>query len=465
MSDTIVAIASGVAPAAIGVIRMSGDDALQIVEKCLKKKGLTPRMMHHRGLCDGRGVVVDDVMVCYFKAPHSYTGEDSVEVYAHGGAVNLGRVLSVLCAAGARMAEPGEFSKRAFLNGKIDLTRAEAIMDVIHAQNELQCREAQKQLSGTVSDSVNALRKGVLDLLCKVEVEIDFEEDLDEDDTSGVSPFAIVEGDGAYLSQVIEEMIHAHERYRSEGLRVVMVGLPNAGKSSLFNRLVGHERAIVTPIAGTTTDTIEAQVVIDGEQFSFIDTAGVTETDNPIEALGVERTQQQIKTADIIVVCIDGVSPSYDALQNVRSCYEAREGESPDILLIRTKSDIEERPQVPLDSELQSFIESIQAPMIDVSSKTRDGLLALKSELCACSKRRHASGGDMALITSQRHIECLRKANEALREAVLAMQNGLPGEIIASELHNAASALEQITGAITYEDVVNEIFSHFCIGK
>ena len=459
MSDTIVAIASGVAPAAIGVIRMSGDDALQIVEKCLKKKGLTPCMMHHRGLCDGRGVVVDDVMVCYFKAPHSYTGEDSVEVYAHGGAVNLGRVLSVLCAAGARMAEPGEFSKRAFLNGKIDLTRAEAIMDVIHAQNELQCREAQKQLSGTVSDSVNALRKGVLDLLCKVEVEIDFEEDLDEDDTSGVSPFAIVEGDGAYLSQVIEEMIHAHERYRSEGLRVVMVGLPNAGKSSLFNRLVGHERAIVTPIAGTTTDTIEAQVVIDGEQFSFIDTAGVTETDNPIEALGVERTQQQIKTADIIVVCIDGVSPSYDALQNVRSCYEAREGESPDILLIRTKSDIEERPQVPLDSE------SIQAPMIDVSSKTRDGLSALKSELCACSKRRHASGGDMALITSQRHIECLRKANEALREAVLAMQNGLPGEIIASELHNAASALEQITGAITCEDVVNEIFSHFCIGK
>ena len=241
MSDTIVAIASGVAPAAIGVIRMSGDDALQIIEKCLKKKGLTPRMMHHRGLCDGRGVVVDDVMVCYFKAPHSYTGEDSVEVYAHGGAVNLGRVLSVLCAAGARMAEPGEFSKRAFLNGKIDLTRAEAIMDVIHAQNELQCREAQKQLSGTVSDSVNALRKGVLDLLCKVEVEIDFEEDLDEDDTSGVSPFAIVEGDGAYLSQVIEEMIHAHERYRSEGLRVVMVGLPNAGKSSLFNQLVGHE--------------------------------------------------------------------------------------------------------------------------------------------------------------------------------------------------------------------------------
>ena len=221
----------------------------------------------------------------------------------------------------------------------------------------------------------------------------------------------------------------------------------------------------MTPIAGTTTDTIEAQVVIDGEQFLFIDTAGVTETDNPIEALGVERTQQQIKTADIIVVCIDGVSPSYDALQNVRSCYEAREGESPDILLIRTKSDIEERPQVPLDSELQSFIESIQAPMIDVSSKTRDGLSALKSELCACSKRRHASGGDMALITSQRHIECLRKANEALREAVLAMQNGLPGEIIASELHNAASALEQITGAITCEDVVNEIFSHFCIGK
>lgn len=465
MSDTIVAIASGVAPAAIGVIRMSGDEALQIIQKCLHRKDLIPRMMHRRVLLDATGNVVDDVMLCYFKAPHSYTGEDSVEVYAHGGAVNLGRALALLCAGGARLAEPGEFSKRAFLNGKIDLARAEAIMDVIHAQNELQCREAQKQLSGTVSDSVARLRKGVLDLLCKVEVEIDFEEDLDEDDSSGASPFAAVARDGSGLSQTIDEMIHAHERYRSEGLRVVMVGTPNAGKSSLFNRLVGHERAIVTPIAGTTTDTIESQVLIDGEQFSFIDTAGVTETDNPIEALGVERTRQQIKTADILVVCIDGTDPSFDAVQTVKSCCEAHKDDNPDILIVRTKSDLESRPPFCIPCDIKAFIAAIGAPVTDVSSITRDGLAALKSRLCDCSKRRRACRDDVTLITSQRHIECLKSANQAILEAVAAVRNGLPGEIVASELHNAAAALERITGAITCEDIVNEIFANFCIGK
>ena len=313
--STIAAISSGQMPAAVGIVRISGPNSLGIVQKCLHQKALKPRMMHARSLyhpeCDEK---IDDVLVCYFKGPHSFTGEDSVEIYAHGGLTNLSRVLDLICSAGAQLAEPGEFSKRAFLNGKIDLSQAEAIMDVIHAQNSRQCREAQRQLSGSVSKSVEELRASVMSILCAVEASIDFssEEEL------APLPVEQIRSGGRMLLDQMKRMQRAHDQYRVGGLKTVFVGKPNAGKSSLFNCLLGHDRAIVTQIAGTTTDTIESQVSIGTELFTLVDTAGVTETDNLVEKIGVQRARDQIQNADLLLLLFDAASPDDSILQELR---------------------------------------------------------------------------------------------------------------------------------------------------
>ncbi len=455
MSKTIAAIASGVSPAAIGVIRMSGDGALTVAQRCLGNKSLPPRQMCRRILRDAGGCAVDDVLACYFKAPHSYTGEDSVEIYAHGGAVNLGRVLSVLCAAGAAPADPGEFSKRAFLNGKIDLARAEAIMDIIHAQNEVQCREAQKQLSGSVSNAVSALRQSVLDLLCAIEASIDFsaEEEL------APLPDDRIRDVSRDVRSAIERMRRAHDQYRSAGLRVVFAGAPNAGKSSLFNRLLGRERAIVTDIAGTTTDTIEAQVCIRGESFLLVDTAGLTDSDNPIEALGVERARRQIEEADLIIGFVDGAAPDLRPLGEIESAIESGIAQSEDCIIVRSKTDIPADPAIPPPAQCAGL------PVVGISSRSGQGIDALEDWLCDRARKRRSACENVALITSQRHIACLNEADDALLRAAQAHAGGLPAECIAADLHDAARALAQITGAIASEDIVNEIFAHFCIGK
>lgn len=458
MSKTIAAVASGVSPAAIGVIRMSGDDALAVAQRCLGNKPLPPRQMCRRILRDAGGCAVDDVLACYFKAPASYTGEDSVEIYAHGGAVNLGRVLSVLCAAGAAPAEPGEFSKRAFLNGKIDLARAEAIMDIIHAQNEVQCREAQKQLSGSVSNAVSALRQSVLDLLCAIEASIDFssEEEL------APLPDARIRAVSRDVRSAIERMRRAHGQYRSAGLRVVLAGAPNAGKSSLFNRLLGRERAIVTDIAGTTTDTIEAQVCIRGEAFLLVDTAGLTDSENPIEALGVERARRQIEEADLIIGFIDGATPDFRPLGELESALAGNIAQSEDCILVRSKADIPDGPAI----SAQALPDQLaRLPIIGISSRSGQGIDALENWLCDRARKRRESSENVALITSQRHMACLDEADDALLRAAQALDARLPAECIAADLHGAARALAQITGAIASEDIVNEIFAHFCIGK
>lgn len=464
MSQTIAAIASGTAPAAIGVVRISGDDALQIVQNCLKNKNLSPRMMHHRILFDAAHLPVDDVLVCWFKAPHSYTGEESVEIYAHGGAVNLGRVLDAVCAAGARPAQPGEFSKRAFLNGKIDLSRAEAIMDIIHAQNDLQCREAQKQLSGSVSSAVETLRSTVLALLCSIEASIDFstEEEL------APLPVERIKNEANSVIDQIERMKRAHEAYRNAGIHVALVGTPNAGKSSLFNKLLGRERAIVTNIAGTTTDTIEASVRIQGESFLLIDTAGLTETQNPIEAIGVQRARQQIQDADIIIAFIDGENPSFDVLDEIQTVLGDRFQAflaAQNCLCVHTKADLPSRPALPSATPWIDKFRARTIPLFEISTYDRTGIDALENTLVQYAKKRQAEFDDVALITSQRHINCLCEAEKALQRSLSALEQHLPAECIASDLHEAARELALITGAFVGDDIVNEIFSHFCIGK
>ena len=463
MNPTIAAISSGQMPAAVGIVRLSGPESLEIVQKCLHNKTLRPRMMHARNLYHPQNdEKIDDVLVCYFKGPHSYTGEDSVEIYAHGGLTNLSRVLECICLAGAQHAGPGEFSKRAFLNGKLDLSQAEAIMDVIHAQNELQCREAQRQLSGSVAKSVEALRASVLSILCAVEASIDFssEEEL------APLPVEQIRTGGQKLLDQMERMQRAHEQYRSGGLKTVLVGRPNAGKSSLFNTLLGHERAIVTQIAGTTTDTIEAQVTIHGELFNLVDTAGVTETDNPIEKIGVQRARDQIQSADLLLLLFDAASTDdtiltelFDLLGTKLTtfCQQNR------LFIIRTKSDTAANATLP--KQLNAFVQAHSLKIYALSVLTRQGLQELENALVQASQAIAQQFENVTLITSQRHITQLSQASASISRAIESLDLGLPAECIAADLHEAADALAQITGTIASEDVINEIFSHFCIGK
>lgn len=462
MNTTIAAISSGQAPAAIGIIRISGPQALEIVSNCLHKPISRPRVMYNRRLYNSDGEILDDVMLCYFGAPHSYTGEDIVEIYAHGGPVNLAAILEQLCHLGAKPAEPGEFSRRAFLNGKIDLSKAEAIMDIIHAQNELQCREAQRQLSGTVSQTVTELRGELMVLLCAIEATIDFSQ---EQELAPIPVDQLRNTTTKVLDQLLR-MKRAHEQYRSGGLRTVLAGRPNAGKSSLFNRLLGHDRAIVTDIAGTTTDTIESTVTIRQHTFSLIDTAGIVETDNPIERIGVQRARDQIAECDILVILIDGCDPDISVLceiaQNMPDVF-SRLVANHRLILVRTKSDIDNRP--PLAPQIMAEIENCHTVPVDISTISRQGLENLENTLVSIADDIMRQFENVTLITSQRHIALIEQAMEALMRSQEALDAGLPAECIAADIHDAAQALDTITGAFASEDIINEIFSHFCVGK
>ncbi len=459
---TIAAISSGQTPAAIGIVRMTGSHALTIISKCLHNSSLRPRTMHARTLFDVRGNKIDDVLVCWFKAPNSFTGEDSVEIYAHGGLVNLSRVLNALCEAGAAPAEPGEFSKRAFLNGKLDLAQAEAIMDVIHAQNEMQCSEAQRQLSGSVSKSVSELRACVLSLLCAIEATIDFsaEEEL------APMPVDRIRNESQILLDQIDRMKRAHEQYRAGGFRTVFVGQPNAGKSSLFNTLLGHERAIVTQIAGTTTDTIESTLNLQQQTFCLIDTAGITDSDNPIESLGIERTRDQIMTADILVVLFDGCSADDNILAELNErCTDALNNalQNKKLMLVRTKADLKDRPKI--SNKINDFAAQNDLTIYDISVINRQGLAEFENALVRTAQNITSHFENVTLITSQRHISHLNNAAAAIRRSLDSLNHNMPAECIAADLHDAAQQLSLITGEFASEDIINEIFSHFCIGK
>jgi len=454
-NTTIVAIASGTAPAAIGVIRISGPQSLAVLQRIIDRPVTKPRLMYHRRILDRSAEVIDDVMVCTFRAPSSFTGEDAAEIYAHGGGVNLSRVMDAVIDAGAVMAEPGEFSLRAFLNGKIDLTHAEAIMGIIHAQNDLQCREAQRQLSGSVSRTVEDLRRMILDLRCLVEASIDFSS---EEELAPFPTEALAQQLAVSLDQ-LSRMRRAHERYRPGGHRVVFLGKPNAGKSSLFNALLGHERAIVTPIAGTTTDTLEASVSFAGRTFMLVDTAGITQTDDPIERIGVQRTEAQCAAADILVwLMAKDAAEALDITPDMETA--ATQGR---LIMVETKADL---PDMPNDwPRVRSFCAQHAIVPIPVSTVTRAGLHAFETALAHMAESIETNFAATTLVTSQRHVAQIDIAHAALTRAADALSAALPAECIAADLYEAAQALACITGVIASDDILHEIFSQFCIGK
>jgi tRNA modification GTPase len=468
LTDTICAIATAAGEGGIGIVRLSGPDALNITDRLVRLrsgKSLAAVSSHTLHLADlvlpssvggnrdhGRdrqAGMFDEALVVYMKGPRSFTAEDVVEVHSHGGPVVLALLCEACVQAGARMAAPGEFTKRAFLNGRLDLSQAEAVLDTIRAKSAMGLRIAQRHLRGELAREVEGARSVLLGLLAHVEAGIDF---VDED-------ISFVQREE--LSQAIEHAASVIEKLETtardgrmlrEGARVVIIGRPNVGKSSLMNRLLRQERAIVTPVPGTTRDVIEESVDFDGVLVRFVDTAGIREATDPIEQEGIKRTQNAQADADLVLVVIDGHAHlTNEDTQLFKTVVTSN------YLFVMNKGDL---PQTVDISELPSGTE-----VFVISAKTGLGLEKLKAGIRARLVSPGFEVSESLVVTNVRHRTALRRAQASLAHASESVQKGLAGELVAMDLRAAADALGEITGTITTDDVLEKIFSEFCIGK
>jgi len=447
--DTICALATPPGKAGIGVIRVSGPQAFALLDQITRRPNHTPcaayagYTLHRADVVQAEGEIIDSVVLAIFHAPRSYTGENSVEISAHGGPMPLGQILARLLAAGARMAGPGEFTQRAFLNGKMDLAQAEAVGDIIAAQTEQAHRLARSQSEGRLSRAVSAIRDIVLGVLARIEASIDFPEDVGELDTNACrSELSEAQRQTMALLATADQGI----LYR-EGLKVVLVGRPNVGKSSLLNALLRTNRAIVTPIPGTTRDSIEETFNLRGIPIRVMDTAGLRETSDEVERIGVERTRQGIAEADIVVLVLD-----------------ADEGET--LEDARLRSDIAKRPSI-IAWNKWDLMRSHDPPAdgIVVSAATGWNLAALEDALATLALGGSAIKADAALVTHARHQQALSAAQERLADAQRTLEAALPADFVSIDVRGVLSALGEITGETATEDIIAEIFSKFCIGK
>jgi len=453
--DTIAAIATPYGEGAIGIVRLSGPDTLKIVQKIFKSPSgkIRPRFAHYGEVVDPKsGEVIDEGVLIYYKAPRSYTGEDMAELNLHGNPLILREVLALLISQGARLAEPGEFTKRAFLNGKLDLTQAEAVAELISAKTELARKLALNQLKGALSKEIKPLREELLMLHALVESSIEFE----EEDIPTITPEELKERIRTILKRV-EKLLQTAQTGRAirQGIKLAIVGRPNVGKSSLFNRLLGEERAIVSDIAGTTRDYIEETVNIKGVPVRLIDTAGIREAADEIEKIGVERSLQKLEEADVILFVLDASEPPRE--EDRRLANLVARADKP-VLVVLNKVDkgvVLER----LPEGLEKF------SVVKVSAKTGEGLEELREEILKKAGVFTAEGGDIYI--SLRHEELLKRAKAALENALAYLEGGefYSPEILMLDLREATDALGEIVGAVATEDVLGQIFSTFCIGK
>lgn len=456
-ADTIAAIATAPGEAAIGVIRVSGPAALAIAARLFHPaaprslEALPSHTVHLGQIRDPEtGQPVDQVLLTLFRAPRSYTGEDVVEISAHGGPVPLRRILALCLAQGARLAEPGEFTCRAFLHGKLDLAQAEAVMDVVSARTERGLDVALGQLEGRLSALVRAARDAVLPLVAHLEATLDFPEEVPE------MPRAAVAERIADARASVERLLagaQAGRLYR-EGARVVIVGRPNVGKSSLLNALLREERAIVTAIPGTTRDVIEEGANIHGVPLRAIDTAGIRQTDDPIEAIGVQRTLDQFAAADLVLAVFDA---SQALEEDDRRLLERVRGRR--VLLVANKCDLPRRADLTLLTESLPGV-----PLVCVSAREGTGLPALEEQVAEMLLGGWR-GQEAPLVASARHQAALTAARAALQQAAATLDAGLPLELATTDLRAALDALGQVTGESVSDALLADIFGRFCIGK
>lgn len=443
MSDTIAAVATPFGPGAIAVLRLSGGQAHDVARRAMPDVADAPaRTVLRATVRDEDGAGLDDVLATFFVGPASYTGEDTVEISCHGGVLVTQRILERLVRCGARVAEAGEFTRRAFLNGKMDLTQAEAVMDVISAQTDLALRAAQQQLVGRLGEAVEKLRSEVLGIVAHVEAFIDFpEEDIDPQ-TGRVMVERV-----AACEEGISRLLETAEQGRilREGVRTVIYGEPNVGKSSLLNVLLGYERAIVSEVAGTTRDTVEEVVNLVGIPVRLIDTAGVRDARDEIEQRGVERTRQKVREADLVLEVVDASLPPGALLE------DERKGRH--YLRLLNKADLGVHPAWAKDEAVRMSCTG--------GDGVGDLLEAIRGELALGVE----SWGQEAVAVNARHQGCLRRAMTGLAAGRTTLESGESAEFAALDFREALEAVGEISGRIETEELLGEIFGRFCIGK
>ena len=461
-THTICAPATSVGSGAISVVRLSGPDTMSVVDRVVRfRKGDAASASGYTlkfGVIEG----LDEVLVSLYRAPHSYTGEDAAEISCHASPYIVSTLLDRLAEAGCRLAEPGEFTRRAFLNGKMDLAQAEAVADVISSSSEAQHRVAMNQLRGGYSAELRALRKQLLELTALLELELDFsEEDVEFADRSRLR--ALLDTACSHCRQ-LSDSFRLGNAIRN-GVPVAIVGAPNSGKSTLLNALLRDDRAIVSDIPGTTRDTVEETCVIDGVLFRFIDTAGIRASEDEVERLGIERTFRKISEAEIVLGVVDISTSEEQVTQDLKTIAERIDFKQQILLILANKTDKTGVNKIVTTLNFfvsSSKIELDKTSIIEISAKTGKGLENLRSALVSRANVASASG---TLVTNARHAAALREAAASLSAVSDGLDTGRPSDLLAEDLRAALASLGSITGEITTDEVLGEIFSRFCIGK
>lgn len=457
--STIAAISTAPAIGGIGIVRMSGKDCFEVLEKIFKPKN--PETIENiAGYIIKYGTivnpetnrVVDEVLVSYFKCPKSYTAENMCEINSHGGIVVLREILELCLKNGAELAKPGEFTERAFLNGRIDLTQAEAIIDIINAKSTREAQESANQLEGYLSRKINEIREKIMDIMVKIEANIDYPEyDVEEvSNKDAENKLKEIENELIKLSKTFE-----NGKILKEGVKIAIIGSPNAGKSSLLNSMLKEERAIVTDIAGTTRDIIEEQISIEGIPFKVIDTAGIRDAKDKIEQIGIEKSKKAANESDVILAVFDSSVPLNDEDREILNLLKHKKS-----IIVLNKTDLKQI----VNNECKE-IQDVNTEVINISLKNNEGLERIYKSLVKMFNLNQINLDNELTITNIRHQELINKAIESTRMALNDLNNSMPIDIISINIKEILEHLGEITGDNVSEDIIKRIFAKFCLGK
>jgi len=457
IKDTIAAIATAMSSSGIGIVRISGPDAFEIIDKIFAPKKQGKKLSNEKGYSLHYGFIkdgedfIDEVLVLAMRGPHSYTAEDTIEIDCHGGIFVVKKILETVIKYGARVAEPGEFTKRAFLNGRIDLSQAEAVIDVINAKNEMALKSSLSQLKGSVHTKIISLREDILYEIAFIESALDDPEHISLDEYPETL-LPKVQSINKELKKLLATCDNG--RIMKEGIQTVIVGKPNAGKSSLMNVLVGEERAIVTDIAGTTRDIIEEHISLNGVSLNIIDTAGIRNTDDFVENIGVSKAKEYAEKSDLILYVVDGTKEMDEADEEIWPILENKK-----VIILLNKSDLD---NILTKEQLE---DKFHFPVIPISAKNETGINILEDTLKDMFFHGELSFNDEIYITNMRHKEAIQNAYDSMQLVEGSILDGMPEDFFSIDLMNAYKSLGIVIGEEIEDDLANEIFSKFCMGK
>lgn len=451
MNDTIAAISTALGVGAISIVRLSGPDAIEIVNNCFTGKNLEKAPSHtiHYGHIKDKDEVIDEVLISVMKSPKTYTTEDVVEINCHGGIISTKRILETMLTHGARLAEPGEFTKRAFLNGRIDLVKSEAVMDIIDSKSEEANKLALSQLSGSTSNMIHNFREKLKQLLASIEVNIDYPEYYDIE----VVTKDQIKNELKEMKKELEKVIKESKNSTliKEGIKTVIIGRPNVGKSSILNKLLEQEKAIVTDIAGTTRDIVEGDIYLDGILLNIIDTAGIRDTEDVVEKIGVEKSLSMIDDADLVIVVLNNNEELTKEDQEILEKTKNKER-----IIVINKNDLPRKINIK-DQELENIVET--------NANTVEGIKELKEKIVELFELETIKSKDYTYLTNARQISLAKQAYQSLKEAEESLKDNLPIDMIEIDLKDAFDLLGEIIGETYSEEILDHLFANFCVGK